>query len=480
MKGFGTGALIHGLLKNSFRASSVGRRFQEGCTCSSRWFHNPQLAETSSKAVRWNDGISPVADGGSEPNSGLDSKDSYYGKKVIHQPEGRLYESFQIPYNHQQRRNYGLLPLVERGRWMRLQGAYPGPLSSSSARDPFRYGSVRFKSRKKQKKAKQKKREVLAKIKRIRVASKKRKEDMTPEELLEFRILRGKRKIELLDQQIAKFPVQELPPLDPDIEVLTPEQLHYLKKIGYKNKNYVPVGRRGVYGGTIQNIHLHWKKHETVQVEIVGFSKDEIKVMAEQLARLSGGLVVDIHQGNIVILYRGRNYKQPKELIPLKTLDKRKALMKSKLEQSRKALVVNQEKLEKELKQLRKDIAQGLVAGAQPSDAGKDEAPVHRNLGPADKEELQDPDSYGSRTKNQVDDEDDDCLSDLEGFSDMSDDTSDTEEDSLQEDDDGDSEDDSDSEEGSLDEEDDEDSEEDSDSEEIEEIKRRVKIKYRR
>lgn len=130
--------------------------------------------------------------------------------------------------------------------------------------------------------------------------------------------------MELIKQAIAKFPEQHIPPEDPDIEVLTAEQMHYLKKIGYKNKNYVPVGRRGIYGGTIQNIHMHWKKHETVQVEIAGFSKEEIKVMAGQLARLSGGVLIDIHQKNIVILYRGRNYKMPKELIPMKTLDKRK------------------------------------------------------------------------------------------------------------------------------------------------------------
>ncbi|KAL2641884.1 hypothetical protein R1flu_009471 [Riccia fluitans] len=464
MKGLGTGALIHGLLQNRLRASNLRRRFEEGFTCSSRWFHNPQLPQTSSRVERWNEDLPTFPGRGSDSNN-------YYGEKVIYQPEHRLQESIQIPHNHQQRRSYTLLPLADGGRWMRLPGAFPGPLSSLPARDPFRDGSVRFKSRKKQKKAKQKKREVLAQIKRVRIVTKKRKEDMTPEELLEFRIQRGKKKIELLDLQIAKFPEQELPPVDPDIEVLTPEQMHYLKKIGYKNKNYVPVGRRGVYGGTIQNIHLHWKKHETVQVEIAGFSKDEIKVMAEQLARLSGGLVIDIHQGNIVILYRGRNYKQPKQLIPVKTLDKRKALMKSKLEQSKKALILNQEKLEKELKQLRRDIAQGFAVGRHPGDASKDEVPIHRNLGPADKDELQDPDSYGGRSEVPNDDEDalSDYHSDRDDFYDVSDSTSES----------GDEEDDEDDE----DDDDEDDLEEDSDPEDLgmpEENERPVKIKFRR
>ncbi|KAL3526373.1 hypothetical protein ACH5RR_011029 [Cinchona calisaya] len=37
------------------------------------------------------------------------------------------------------------------------------------------------------------------------------------------------------------------------------------KKIGYRNRNYVPVGDRGVFGGVVQNMHIHGKFHETVQ-----------------------------------------------------------------------------------------------------------------------------------------------------------------------------------------------------------------------
>lgn len=119
-----------------------------------------------------------------------------------------------------------------------------------------------------------------------------------------------------------------LPEPDPDPEILTPEQLHALKKLGYKNKNHVPVGRRGIYGGTIQNMHMHWKKHETVRMDLDNFPKEKIKDMGEQLERLSGGTVIDIHQGTTVIMWRGRNYKRPKIDIPImfKNFNKRKVI----------------------------------------------------------------------------------------------------------------------------------------------------------
>lgn len=42
------------------------------------------------------------------------------------------------------------------------------------------------------------------------------------------------------------------------------------------------------------------------------------------LARLSGGIVVNIHNVKTIIMFRGRNYRQPKNLIPINTLTKRK------------------------------------------------------------------------------------------------------------------------------------------------------------
>lgn len=141
-----------------------------------------------------------------------------------------------------------------------------------------------------------------------------------------FGCFQCKKKIALHEEQLKKFELPPLPEPDPDPEVLTPEQLYALKKLGYKNKNYVPVGRRGIYGGTIQNMHMHWKKHETVRIDCDNFPKEKIKEMGETLERLSGGIVIDIHQGTTIIMWRGRNYKRPKVDIPIifKNFNKRK------------------------------------------------------------------------------------------------------------------------------------------------------------
>lgn len=136
--------------------------------------------------------------------------------------------------------------------------------------------------------------------------------------------MQAKKKVALLLQKLKKYELPELPPPRHDPELLTPEQLQAFKKIGFRNKNYVPVGVRGVFGGVVQNMHLHWKFHETVQVCCDNFPKEKIKEMASMIARLSGGIVVNIHNVKTIIMFRGRNYRQPKILIPINTLTKRK------------------------------------------------------------------------------------------------------------------------------------------------------------
>lgn len=137
--------------------------------------------------------------------------------------------------------------------------------------------------------------------------------------------MQAKKKVALLLQKLKKYELPELPPPVHDPELLTPEQLQAYKKIGFRNKNYVPVGVRGVFGGVVQNMHLHWKFHETVQVCCDNFPKEKIKEMATMLARLSGGVVINVHNVKTIIMFRGRNYRQPKNLIPINTLTKRKA-----------------------------------------------------------------------------------------------------------------------------------------------------------
>ncbi|XP_059670067.1 CRM-domain containing factor CFM9, mitochondrial [Cornus florida] len=189
-------------------------------------------------------------------------------------------------------------------------------------------------------------------LREIRRAKKLRKKLMTDEERLIYNLRRAKKKVALLLQKLKKYELPELPPSRHDPELLTPEQLQAYRKIGFRNKNYVPVGVRGVFGGVVQNMHLHWKFHETVQVCCDNFPKEKIKEMATMLARLSGGIVINVHNVKTIIMFRGRNYRQPKNLIPLNTLTKRKALFKARFEQALDSQKLNIKKLEQELRRM--------------------------------------------------------------------------------------------------------------------------------
>lgn len=184
----------------------------------------------------------------------------------------------------------------------------------------------------------------------IRRAKKIKKKLMTDEERLIYNLKRAKKKVAVLLQKLKKYELPELPPPLHDPELLTAEQLQAYKKIGFRNKNYVPVGVRGVFGGVVQNMHLHWKFHETVQVCCDNFPKERIKDMATMLARLSGGIVVNVHNVKTIIMFRGRNYRQPKNLIPINTLTKRKALFKARFEQALESQKLNIKKIEQELR----------------------------------------------------------------------------------------------------------------------------------
>ncbi|KAI5022280.1 hypothetical protein ZWY2020_059010 [Hordeum vulgare] len=184
----------------------------------------------------------------------------------------------------------------------------------------------------------------------LRRAVKLRKKLMTEDERLIHSMRRAKKKVALLLQKLKKYELPDLPAPRHDPELLTAEQLQAYKKIGFRNRNYVPVGVRGVFGGVVQNMHMHWKFHETVQVCCDNFPKEKIKEMASMLTRLSGGIVVNIHNTKTIIMFRGRNYRQPKNLIPFNTLTKRKALFKARYEQALESQKLNIKKIETQLR----------------------------------------------------------------------------------------------------------------------------------
>lgn len=127
-------------------------------------------------------------------------------------------------------------------------------------------------------------------------------------------------------EKLRNFEVPKAPDEPHDPEILTEEEKFYLKRTGEKKKNYVPVGRRGVFGGVVLNMHLHWKKHETVKVVCRPCKPGQIHEYAAELTRLSRGIVIDIKPDNTIIFYRGKNYVQPDVMSPPDTLSKDKVM----------------------------------------------------------------------------------------------------------------------------------------------------------
>ncbi|CAD6260428.1 unnamed protein product [Miscanthus lutarioriparius] len=226
-------------------------------------------------------------------------------------------------------------------------------------------------------------------LKSLRWKKKKEIQRMTAEEKILYKLKLARKKEERLVAALKKIEPED--PSEPthDPEVLTPEEHFYFLKMGQKCKNYVPVGRRGIYQGVILNMHLHWKKHQTLQVIVKTFTPEEVKEeIATELARLSGGIVLDIQDGNTIIMYRGKNYAQPPPEImsPKVSLSRKKALDKSKYMEKLRALRRYIPRLEQELEDL---YAQMKLAGEHKGQSvGKHVASISHNTNsmPARKE----------------------------------------------------------------------------------------------
>lgn len=88
-------------------------------------------------------------------------------------------------------------------------------------------------------------------------------------------------------------------------------------------------GRCGVFDGTIENMHLHWKYWELVKKIVKAKTFERVKKIALALEAESGGVLVSVDKvskGYSVIVYRGKDYQRPPTLRPKNLLTKRKAL----------------------------------------------------------------------------------------------------------------------------------------------------------
>lgn len=215
-----------------------------------------------------------------------------------------------------------------------------------------RRGRTRFTKR-----VKMSKKAKVNELRFYRLKAKKKMNSPNPEVRIRYKLEKAKRKEAWLIEKLRKFEVPKAAAEVDDPEILTEEEKHYLKRTGEKKKHYVPVGRRGVFGGVVLNMHLHWKKHETVKVICRPCKPGQVHEYAAELARLSKGVVIDIKPNNTIVFFRGKNYVQPLVMSPPDTLSKKKALEKYKYEQSLEHTSQFIEKLEKELEEYRDHVA---------------------------------------------------------------------------------------------------------------------------
>ncbi|KAA0053808.1 CRM-domain containing factor CFM3 [Cucumis melo var. makuwa] len=168
----------------------------------------------------------------------------------------------------------------------------------------------------------------------LRVKGKKKQKFPNAAERIKNKLERARIKEALLIERLKRYEVPEVqgPIVKP--HNLTAEERFYIKKMGQKRSNYVPIGRRGVFGGVILNMHMHWKKHETVKVYCKPCKPGQVHEYAQEIARLSGGIPIQIIGDDTIIFYRGKEYVQPEVMSPIGTLSKKRALEKSKYEQS--------------------------------------------------------------------------------------------------------------------------------------------------
>ncbi|KAJ4894346.1 CRM family member 3A [Raphanus sativus] len=179
---------------------------------------------------------------------------------------------------------------------------------------------------------------------------------------LEKKLAFAERKLLKAERGLAK--VEEcLQPAEQraDLESITDEERFMFRKLGLKMKAFLLLGRRGVFDGTVENMHLHWKYRELVKIIVKTKTFEGVKKVALALEAESSGILVSIDKvskGYAIIVYRGKDYKRPPMLRPKNLLTKRKALARSIELQRREGLIKHISAMHTRAEQLRAEIEQ--------------------------------------------------------------------------------------------------------------------------
>ncbi|CAN6441108.1 unnamed protein product [Victoria cruziana] len=191
-----------------------------------------------------------------------------------------------------------------------------------------------------------------------RAAEKERHADLV--RTLENKMGLAQRKLLKAEKALAK--VEEfLKPAEASVdpESITDEERFMFRKLGLRMKAFLLLGRRGVFDGTVENMHLHWKYRELVKIIVKTKTFSEVKNIALSLEAESGGILVSVDRvskGYAIIVYRGKDYKRPPTLRPKNLLTKRKALARSIELQRHQAIQTHISNLQKRVADLRNEL----------------------------------------------------------------------------------------------------------------------------
>ncbi|XP_065019659.1 CRM-domain containing factor CFM3, chloroplastic/mitochondrial-like [Musa acuminata AAA Group] len=179
---------------------------------------------------------------------------------------------------------------------------------------------------------------------------------------LERKLVFAESKVRKAEKALAK--VQEfLKPADLpiDLETVSDEERALFRNIGLKMRGALLLGRRGVFDGTVENMHLNWKHRELVKILVKGKSFAQVKHYAISLEAESGGVLISLDKttkGYAIIIYRGKNYQRPPTLRPKNLLTRRQALARSIELQRREALIHHISSLQEKIPILKSQLEQ--------------------------------------------------------------------------------------------------------------------------
>lgn len=179
---------------------------------------------------------------------------------------------------------------------------------------------------------------------------------------LEEKLSLAERKIRRAERALMKVEVSLKPSeTRADPESITDEERFMFRKLGLRMKAFLLLGRRGVFDGTIENMHLHWKYRELVKIIVKANNFEHVKKIALALEAESGGVLVSVDKvskGYSILVYRGKDYQRPSMMRPKNLLTKRKALARSIELQRHEALSSHISTLQSKVEKLRSEIEQ--------------------------------------------------------------------------------------------------------------------------